>query len=47
MEKIIWVIDDNKKDLVIKNVKEALQGAEDIIAEDVADNARFRKWISY
>ena len=34
-----------EKDLVIKNVKEALQGAEDIIAEDVADNARFRKWI--
>ena len=34
-----------EKDLVIKDVKEALQGAEDIIAEDIADDARYRKWI--
>ena len=34
-----------KEDKVIKNVKEALQGAEDIIAEQVSDEARFRKWI--
>ena len=34
-----------KNDLVIKNVKEALQGAQDIIAEVVSDEARYRKWI--
>ena len=34
-----------KEDKVVKNVKEALQGAEDIIAEQVSDEARFRKWI--
>ncbi len=34
-----------KADKVVKNVKEALQGAEDIIAENVSDEARYRKWI--
>ena len=30
---------------VVKNAKEALQGAMDIIAEMVSDDAKFRKWI--
>lgn len=34
-----------KDGLVIKNTKEALQGAMDIIAESVSDEAKFRKWI--
>ena len=34
-----------KDDLVVKDVKEALQGASDIIAEMVSDEARYRKWI--
>ncbi len=33
------------KDTVVKNVEEALQGAEDIIAEIISDNAQYRKWI--
>lgn len=34
-----------KEDLVVKDEKEALQGAMDIIAEMVSDDARYRKWI--
>ena len=34
-----------KDGLVVKDVKEALQGAEDIIAEMVSDEAKYRKWI--
>jgi len=34
-----------KEGTFVKNAKEALQGAEDIIAENVSDEARFRKWL--
>lgn len=34
-----------KEGLVVKDTKEALQGAMDIIAEIVADEAKYRKWI--
>lgn len=34
-----------KNGLVIKNAEEALQGAEDIIAEIISDEAKYRKWI--
>lgn len=34
-----------KEGTIVKNVKEALQGAEDIIAENVSDNAQYRSWI--
>lgn len=34
-----------KADMVIKDVNEALQGAKDIIAEVVSDEAEYRKWI--
>ena len=34
-----------KDGLVVKNANEALQGAEDIIAEMVSDEAKYRKWI--
>lgn len=34
-----------KEGLVVKNVNEALQGAMDIIAENVADEPRYRSWI--
>ena len=34
-----------KDDVVIKSVKDALQGAQDIIAEIVSDEAKYRKWI--
>ena len=34
-----------KEGLVVKDVAEALQGAKDIIAEVVSDDARYRKWI--
>lgn len=34
-----------KEGLVVKDVNEALQGARDIIAEIVSDDARYRKWI--
>ena len=37
--------DLEKEGLVVKDVNEALQGAKDIIAEMVSDDARFRKWI--
>jgi len=34
-----------KEDLVVKDTKEALDGAKDIIAEIVSDDARYRKWV--
>ena len=34
-----------KDGLVVKNTKEALQGAEDIIAEIISDEPRYRRWI--
>ncbi len=34
-----------KNNLVVKDVKEALQGAKDIIAEIVSDEPKFRRWI--
>ncbi len=34
-----------KNGKVVKNEQDALQGAEDIIAENVSDEARYRKWI--
>ena len=34
-----------KQGLIVKNENEALQGAEDIIAEIVSDDAKFRRWI--
>ncbi|MDD3191358.1 MAG: Tex family protein [Bacilli bacterium] len=34
-----------KEGLAVKNTKEALQGAMDIIAETVSDEAKYRKWI--
>lgn len=45
--KYVTVITDENKDNEnnVKNVKEAIQGAEDIIAEAVSDEARYRKWL--
>ena len=45
--KYVTVITEENKDSenVVKNVKEAIQGAEDIIAENVSDEARYRKWL--
>ena len=34
-----------KNDEVVASVKDAIQGAEDIIAEIVSDEAKYRKWI--
>ncbi len=34
-----------KEGTVVKDVKDALQGAEDIIAEMISDDAKYRKWI--
>lgn len=34
-----------KDDVVVASVKDALQGAQDIIAEIVSDEAKYRKWI--
>lgn len=34
-----------KDGVVVNNVKDAIQGAEDIIAEMVSDEAKYRKWI--
>lgn len=34
-----------KEGKFVKNVKEALQGAEDIIAEQISDEPRYRKWL--
>ena len=39
------VTEEMEKDLIVKDVNEALQGARYIIAEIVADEARYRKWI--
>ena len=45
--KYVTVITEENKDSenIVKNVKEAIQGAEDIIAEAVSDEARYRKWL--
>ena len=37
--------DKNNKDKVVNNKEEAIQGALDIIAEDISDNAKYRKEI--
>lgn len=37
--------DEEKAGLVVKTAEEALQGARDIIAEIISDDAKFRKWI--
>lgn len=37
--------DKKNKDKVVNNVEEAIQGALDIIAEDISDNAKYRKEI--
>ena len=37
--------DQKNKDKVVKTVEEAIQGALDIIAEDISDNAKYRKEI--
>ena len=37
--------DKNNKDKVVKTAEEAIQGALDIIAEDISDNAKYRKQI--
>ena len=37
--------DKKNKDKVVKSVEEAIQGALDIIAEDISDNAKYRKEI--
>ena len=34
-----------KDDVVVASVKDALQGAQDIIAEIISDEAKYRKWI--
>ncbi len=34
-----------KEGTIVKSTKEALQGAQDIIAENVSDNAQYRAWI--
>ena len=34
-----------KEGLVVKNANEALQGAEDIIAEIISDEPKYRRWI--
>ena len=39
------VQDKKNKDKVVANVEEAIQGALDIIAENISDNAKFRKYI--
>ena len=45
--KYVTVITEENKtsENIVKNVKEAIQGAEDIIAENVSDEARYRKWL--
>ena len=37
--------DKKNKDKVVKSIEEAIQGALDIIAEDISDNAKYRKEI--
>ena len=37
--------DKKNKDKVVENVEDAIQGALDIIAEDISDNAKYRKEI--
>ncbi|MDD3382657.1 MAG: Tex family protein [Bacilli bacterium] len=38
-------VENTDKALVVATVEEAIQGAQDIIAEMISDNARYRKWI--
>ena len=40
-----YVHPDEDKDKAVKDVAEALQGAKDIIAEEISDNADYRKYI--
>ena len=40
-----YVHPDEEKDKAVKDVAEALQGAKDIIAEEISDNADYRKYI--
>ena len=35
--------DKKNKDKVVANAEDAIQGALDIIAEDISDNAKYRK----
>ena len=50
-KKYVTVVTDENKEqlekegLIVKNEKEALQGAQDIIAEMVSDEPRYRRWI--
>ena len=37
--------DKKNKDKVVSTVEDAIQGALDIIAEDISDNAKYRKEI--
>lgn len=37
--------EQEKEGTVVKTVKDAIQGAEDIISEQVSDEAKYRKWI--
>ncbi|MGI6709841.1 MAG: hypothetical protein ACOX4W_00115 [Bacilli bacterium] len=38
-------LENTDKALIVASAEEALQGAQDIIAEIVSDNAKYRKWI--
>ena len=38
-------LENTDKALIVASVEDALQGAQDIIAEIVSDNAKYRKWI--
>ena len=40
-----YTIEMEKEGIVVKNIEEALQGARDIVAEIVSDEARYRSWI--
>ena len=44
-EAAAYVHPDEDKDKAVKDVAEALQGAKDIIAEEISDNADYRKYI--
>ena len=37
--------EQEKEGTVVKTVKDAIQGAEDIISEEISDEAKYRKWI--
>ena len=40
-----YIVENEDKKLAVKNAEDALNGAKDIIAEDISDNADFRKAI--